>query len=129
MLIRVKLCILILIFTVSFIGNVFLIWTLQKTRYIPRETIITEKLEKFPELHIFTAIPIYNSPYPSWGKMFQRQFKMNETENYYNQIFLDTNGQRFGLLGMEESFQDTIFTQTPPETFLTEICEFSNYVS
>jgi len=82
--------------------------------------------------------------------MFQRQLKMNQTQNSYTQIFLDTNGQKLGseltnitriwiqtniitiiiiklwlgLLSMEESFKDTIFTKNPAEAFLNEISKF-----
>jgi len=102
---------IILIFTISFIGNIYLLWKLRERRKPSRENISIEEIYKNisinqslieksssekSDLYIFTAIPAYSGKYPNRGKMFQRQLRMNKTENNFNQIFLDTNGQRLG---------------------------------
>lgn len=58
--------------------------------------------------------------------MFRRQFrhlyeKEETSDLFYEEIFLDQNGYSQKGLSFETSFQDTIFTSNPPETFLTEV--------
>ena len=64
----------------------------------------------------------------SHHKMFRRQFrhiyeKEENSDLFYEEIFLDQNGYSQKSLNFEADFQDTIFTTNPPESFLTEVME------
>lgn len=146
MIIRVKLSVILLIFCVSFTGNVFLLWRLHRAttavggtaplRNVANVTLPTEPwsptVSDKPAIHIFTAVPLYLEPMGDHAAMYQRQFAiMNEKEEIemscrkYDQTFLNTNGNSHVD---EDLFHDTLYVEHPQDAFFNAICKLQTIV-